>query len=151
VTAKIEILSEVEGSNLKRNRKQLVAAIAHFEGKPVTITIERTKRKRSNPQNRWYWGVALPIVRQALNDNGNPFTTQHTHELLKVALIKICPEVVLDETVIESTGEVLQRIRSTAEFTTSEFMDFKSAIQQWSAEVLGVEIPDPNEQISIEL
>jgi len=151
MTPRYEIFSNVENGKLKRNRDRITAAIKHFEGKPVTITIERTKKKRSNGQNRWYWGVCLPIVQMGLSDSGNAFTKEQTHELLKVALIKICPEVVLAETVIENTGEIIQRIRSTSEFTTSEFMDFKSAIQQWCAEVLGIEVPDPNEQIMIQV
>jgi len=35
--------------------------------------------------------------------------------------------------------------------TTSQFMDFVAYVQQWAAEFLGVDIPNPNEEILLNL
>ena len=31
----------------------------YFAGKEIEVTIQRKKRKRSDPQNRYYWGVVV--------------------------------------------------------------------------------------------
>ena len=33
-----------------------------LEGRRVTVTVEKEKRKRSNPLNRYYWGVVLQLI-----------------------------------------------------------------------------------------
>ena len=46
---KYEIRSNVENGILKRNRNLLIDAIKSFEGQNVIVTIEKAKKKRSNP------------------------------------------------------------------------------------------------------
>ena len=52
------------------NRKGFEKDIQHFEGKEVSIVIEKKKSKRSHPQNRYFHGVIIPIVKSALLDLG---------------------------------------------------------------------------------
>jgi hypothetical protein len=144
-TMKIEIHTKVTGGKLTTNRKLLSDAIAQFEGKAVTLTISRRKKKRSNAQNSWYWGVAIPIIKNALKQAGNWLTEDDTHDLIKMALAKRCPDLVMESIVMPDTGEVIERLRSTTTMTTTEFMEYKMFIQQWAAEVLGVDVPDPND------
>ena len=65
---KYEIRSNVENGILKRNRNLLIDAIKSFEGQNVIVTIEKAKKKRSNPQNSFYWGVCLPIIQYGFKD-----------------------------------------------------------------------------------
>jgi len=65
---KISIISDVKNGNLKRNRSLIKRAIANFENKTIKITIERSRKKRSNQQNAYYWGVMLQIVQKGLYD-----------------------------------------------------------------------------------
>lgn len=146
---KIEILSKVEGGKLLRNRHLLEKTITHFEGKNITITIERTRNKRTNPQNKWYWGLAVPMVQHRLSELGELMSKESTHNLLKVAVMKIDPSLIMDEVIIESTAEVLERMRSTSELSTTEFMAFKNHVQQWAIETLDIDIPDPDQQLTI--
>jgi len=46
-------------------------------------------------------------------------------------------------------GQYLERTKSTSELSTSEFNDFIAQVQQFAAEWLSVEVPDPNEQLVI--
>jgi len=144
---KVEIFSTVHDGNLKRNRPLIKKAISSFEGKNVTITIERTKKKRTNPQNRFYWGVVVPLIRQGLNDLGHYFTDSQAHEFIKQHVADNYPEVIIEE--INLNGLVSRRIRSTSELTTSQFMDFNEVINQFAADYLNIVIPSPNEQITI--
>lgn len=103
----------------------------------VVITIEKKRRKRSNPQNSYYRGVVLPLVLRGLRDAGfdNYRTDDHAHDLLKYRFLKVNE--------VNGNGETFERIKSTTELSTSEMMDYIAEIQQFASEYLGVYIPDP--------
>jgi hypothetical protein len=140
---KITIRSNVNGGNLKRNRNLIIDAIRSFEGKEVLITFEKSKKKRSNPQNAFYYGVIIPIVQNCLRDAGYIMTNEATHDLIKLKFLK---EVILTN---EDTGEVVERVKSTTELSTSQFMDFVAEIRIFTNEYFGVDIPEPNENLTL--
>lgn len=140
-----EIRTNVENGNLKRNRNLIKDAIASFEGKEITIKIEKAKKKRSNPQNAYMWGVVIPIVQNCLKDSGNVFSGSQTHELLKYKFLK---ETIL---VNETTGEFVERIKSSTELSTSQMMDYFAEIREWVFDFWGVQIPEPNESLTLKL
>jgi len=65
---KYEIRSNVENGILKRNRNLLIDAIKSFEGQNVIVTIEKAKKKRSNPQNAYYWGVLIGLTIEGIKN-----------------------------------------------------------------------------------
>lgn len=126
------------------HRKMFDKDIDRLAGKNVEITIRLKRKRRSLMQNAYYWGVVVPLVREGLRDAGWQFTIEETHELMKAKHLKI-------EKVNEDTGEIIRSIGSTTDLTTTGMMDYIAAIQQWAAEFIGVTIPDPNEQLMIEI
>ena len=140
-----EITSSVFKGKLKRNANLIRDALNSFEGKEIVIKIEKVRKKRSNPQNRHYWGVVLPLVQQGLKETGNIMTAEMTHELLRLRFLK---EQI---NVNEITGEYIERIKSTTELSTSQFMDYISEIQQFSAEYFNINIPNPNQDLTLTL
>ena len=140
---KISIRSNVNGGNLKRNRNLIIDAIRSFEGADVLITLEKPKKKRSNPQNAFYYGVIIPIVQNCLRDAGHIITNEATHDLIKLKFLK---EVILTN---EETGEVVERVKSTTELSTSQFMDFVAEISIFTNEYFGVIIPQPNDDLTL--
>lgn len=124
-------------------RSEMNEVLQSFEGKEWTLTIEKKKKSRSLNQNAYYWGVVIPMVRAGLHDLGMKLSRQEVHELLKLKFLK-------KEIINENTGEVFEYIGGSSELTTTEFMDYIAELQQWSAEYLNIEIPSPNEQVSIE-
>jgi hypothetical protein len=140
---KFEIRTNVINGNLKRNRNLLIDAINSFEGQNVTVTIQKTKKTRSNPQNRFYYGVVVPIMQQCLKDAGYLMTNEQIHEMLKLRFLK---ESIL---VNEETGEYLERIKSTTELSTIEFMQYILEIQKFAVEYFNTVIPDPNENLTL--
>jgi len=81
---KYEIRSNVENGILKRNRNLLIDAIKSFEGQNVIVTIEKAKKKRSNPQNAYYWGVLIGLTIEGIkNEWGEIWGIEKTHEFLK--------------------------------------------------------------------
>lgn len=134
------------GSYRVVNKKLFSQCLKSFNGKPLTLTIERKKKKRSSPQNRFYWGVVVPIIQHGLLDAGwgrIACSKDSVHELLKS---KFLPS---REVANQKTGEVMEMPGSTAECTTVEMMEYIDEITAFAAEFLGVHIPAPNEELEL--
>ena len=144
---KISIISSVVNGNLKRNRKLIADAIKTFEGKEVEITIERKRKKRSNPQNAYYWSVVIPILQQGLKDaTGEVRDINSIHYQIVLPLLAPKREIVNTD-----TGEVISESMTSSEMTTTEFCEFIISIQKWGAEFLNVDIPSPNEELTLNI
>jgi hypothetical protein len=140
---KFIIISTVLNGALNRNKSLIKDAIASFEGKNIEITIEKSKKKRSNPQNAYFHGIVLPIVYECLKEAGHTLSLLDVKDMLKLKFLKV--SVMINE----DTGEVLERIKNTSELTTTEFMDFIAEIQIFVAEYFDVQIPSPNEDLKL--
>lgn len=139
------ITTEVKNGKLTRNRKMIMDVIASFEGKVITITIQKKRKQRSNPQNKYYWGLIVPIWRNLLlNEWGEVHTNESTHEFLKM-------NFGYNERVDESTGEIFRSPRSTTENSTVEMEEYHETLRQKAMEMFGAVIPLPNEQIELSL
>ena len=127
------------------NRKSFDDYVNSLPDKDILITIEKKIKKRSNHQNAYYYGVVLKIVRQGLIDQGfdNFRNDESVHELLKYRFLKV------DES--NPDGLFVERIKSTTELSTSQFIDYIAGIQQWASEFLNTYIPDPNEDLTLKL
>ena len=135
----------IENGTLKfKQRSTVLSDIAQMRDGEYVMTIERKRRKRSLMQNAYYWGVVVPLVKEGLLDVGYRMTTEAVHEYLK-------GQFSITEIVNERTGEVLKSIGGTSQMTTSQMMDYFAEITQWAAEYLNVQIPQPNEQLKIEI
>ncbi|MCA9496799.1 MAG: hypothetical protein KC589_07670 [Nanoarchaeota archaeon] len=142
---KISINSNVENGLLKSNKKAIRTAIESFEGKQIRITIERKRKVRSTPQNRYYWGVVIPLIQSSFVDTwGERKTKEEIHEFLK-------REFQFTEYVNENTGEIIKVGKSTTENTTVEFEEFMDDCRNFAQEWFGVIIPLPNEQMELEI
>ena len=142
---KIQIRTNVLNGKFKRNINQILEAVNSFEGKECFFTIEKVKKTRSNQQNRFLWGVVIPIVQQGLKDcTGEWRTAENIH--YNILLKMFAPE---KEIINIDTGECITEKISSSEMTTTQFMEYIMEIQKWSSEFLGVNIPNPNEEILI--
>jgi hypothetical protein len=142
---KYEIRTNVLNGNLKRNRNLILNALESFEGQEVILTIQKARKSRSNPQNSFYWGVVLQLVQSGLKDATGEFRSVeniHYNILLKM----FAPE---NEIVNIETGECITEKITSSEMTTTQFSEYIMEIQKWSAEFLGISIPNPNEEITL--
>lgn len=140
---KQEIFAQVGDEGILIHGKNILEkAIKIFAGQRIYITIEKQKKKRSIPQNRFLWGVVYDYVQRGMQQQGILASKNDVHEFLKHRFLK------RDE-IIVGHEEVFIFIKSTAELTTSEMMDYIAQIQQFAAEYLGVIVPDPNTQTEI--
>ena len=126
------------------NRGLFDEAMSKLAGCDVVIEVSKKIHKRSSPLNSYYWSGVVPIVREALFDLGHILTKDEVHQFLKMRFLKtdIC----------SNDGEVIgERIKSSTELTNAGFLEYLEQIKQFSAEILGVYIPDPNEQSKISI
>lgn len=138
---KIQLTATVEGGKVKWNHPALaVNAFKQFEGKRVTITVEKWKRKRSYLQNAYYHGVVIELLYAQFKDFGEHVDRETVHEMLKAKF--------LPRELIGTGGEIIGTYSgSTASLSTVEFIEYVERIQQWAAETFGLVIPDPNEDL----
>ena len=142
---KVQIITNVVNGSLKRNRSLVKEALATFENKTIRLTIEKATKKRSNPQNAYYWSVIIPIFRNAIkNEWGEVWGVEKAHETLK-------SKFNYTEKVNENTGEILNVVKSTTENTTTQQEEYHEKIRQFVREWFNVEIPLPNEHLTLEL
>lgn len=142
---KIEILTSVSNNVFKRNRNLILEAIKSFNGKEVIVSFDKPKKKRSNPQNNYYWGVLVPLTQKAILDTWDEvWSITKTHEYLKE---NFCYR----ERVNEQTGQVIKTPKSTTENTTTEMEVYHLEIRKHLLEWFDVDAPEPNENITLKL
>jgi hypothetical protein len=139
---KIEITTSIVNGLFKRNRNLVLNAIKSFNDKDVVITFTKPKKNRSNNQNRYYWGLVLPLIQNGLLDaTGELRSYDNIH--YKILLPLFAPT---NEIINKDTGECIVERLTSSDLTTTQFCEYILEIQKWAAEFLGIDIPSPNEE-----
>lgn len=124
------------------NQQALADYRQKHAGKDIILSIKIKRKRRSNPQNGYYWSVIVPMVMEAINNYGNDFDMDETHEFLKAKFN-------LKEVTVKDEGFIMMP-QSTSRMDTAEFSSYCEHIRQFASLVLGVYIPAPNEQMTID-
>ena len=142
---KYEINTKVINGNLSTTRKRIKEVLNSFEGKEITLTIQKKKKRRSNAQNAYYWGVVIPLMAEAVkNEWGELLSYEKCHEFFKMRFL-------FTERVNHDTGEIIKIPKSTTENTTSDQEDYHTEIRHFMFEYFNVTVSLPNEQIYLEI
>lgn len=121
-------------------RTRFMKRLEMLQGRHV-FKIEKWRKKRSNSQNRWLFGVAYVYLRGAFKEVwGEDMSKEEVHVWCKQRFLS---RPVIDHRTGKIEGHVCGMSRN---LTTVEFNHFKEQIQRFAAEDLRVFIPDPNEQ-----
>lgn len=105
-------------------------------GEVVEVIIRKRRSKRSDKQNRYYWGQILELLSERTGH-----TPDELHEYCKARFIPkrlaICDGngVVIDDRVVGG---------STTKLNREEMADYCEDIRRWAAEDLSLVIPDPD-------
>lgn len=122
----------------KRFRDRIRSA---FQGKTIELIAREVVNTRTGQQNRYYWGVIVPYVRDCLERNGYPgIKVSDTHEFLK-------SQFATKELVNTNTGEITSIPVSTKQMTLDDFSDYIENIRQFCIDNFGSPFPDANEQV----
>lgn len=131
-----------EGGTLHiQNRKRLEEWSKQYPGKQVLIKIERRGSKRSNPQNRYYWGVVVQEVKLGFLNIGYEMTAEETHYFLKEKFNSISIE--------NKDGVNINVAGSTTQMTKTQFGEYIERIARFAAEFLSIKIPQPDESLEM--
>jgi hypothetical protein len=139
---RIEQYGFVKDGELKiLGRKRMDAQLKDFPNCDVQVIIKR-KGKRSNPQNRYYWGIVVEEIRLKLLEFGDKYTPEEIHEGLKA---KFNPKGTADV----DGGAIFITGSTTTEMNKEEFGAYLDLIIKWAAESLGITIPEAGEQTKL--
>ena len=120
-------------------RAEIDAFYKKHAGKTIEIKFS-VMPKRSNQENRFYWGVVVQLVMERMNEYGNEWDKKQTHAFL---LDEFSPVEVLGP-----GGEVIgTKGGRSSDKNSEEFSDeYIEKIRRFAAEKLELIIPYPNEQ-----
>jgi hypothetical protein len=104
---------------------------AKLEGKQVELTIAQKRATRSANQNRYVWGIVVPMLCDAIG-----YPVQEAEECWSSIKIAVghCKDTKLGKVALP-----------TKNMSTAEFSCLVDAIRAFSSCELGIRIPSPNE------
>ena len=142
---KAQVITSIHNGKFKRNLNTVLDIVKQFNGMDVLLTFEKPKKKRSNNQNNFYWGVLIPISKNAIKESwGEVWSKEQTHNFFKTRFN-------YTEKVNETTGEVVKIPKSTTENTTTQQEEYYLQIREFLQEWFNVTAPLPNEHLNLEL
>ena len=142
---KIEVTTSINNGLFKRNRNIVLDAIKSFNGCDVVLTIDKVKKKRSNNQNRFYWGCLIPLMQQGAKDIwGETWSIDKAHQHLS-------KKFVFHESVNQKNGVITQTHKSTTELTTTDWEVYVTEIRIYLLEDFDIDAPEPNQEITLQL
>lgn len=95
------------------------------------------KVSRTNPQNRYFHGVVLPIL-----SGHTGYSTEEMKIILKSMFLRDISQIKLKDGSIKEVSIV----KETSQLKTDEFEKFMDDIRIWGSSELGCYIPEPNEE-----
>jgi hypothetical protein len=113
------------------------AMLAKLKGQRLSVTLSRVFSRRSNAQNKWYWGCIIPIL-----SDWTGYEKDEMHEALK--------RLFLTEERELPSGVAIQFVPSTASLDTKAFSDYADRCCRWASEQ-GVPIPKPGDSMEVYL
>lgn len=131
-----------DGKIILANRKMLADWAKQNKGKKIKAVFTISLRKRTNPQNAYYWSTVIEYMTNWFRGAGYDYDKQDTHETLKAMFNT---ELIVNP----ATGEYVKVPKSTTRNTTVEMMEYIDKIVRWAAVFCSVVIPEPNQQLGV--
>jgi hypothetical protein len=124
---------------------EFLSTLARFPERPIKVTISNVKKYRTDPQNRFYWGVVVPLVQRRFEEFGNIVDAEEVHRFLKGKVGG------MTRPIVKKGGQVIAYVVDTStKLSTAEWEDWLTKIRAWGAD-FDLQIPFPNEEVEIPL
>lgn len=131
---KQSIISTITNGQLSAKAADMFRAFVKAnEGKQVAIELKQYERKRSLAQCRYYFGVVVPAVHDALTERGEIVSPDDVHQYLKGHVGGFMVRV---------NGKWV--IQSSTRLSVKQWNQWLEKIWAWGA-LNGIQIPQPNE------
>lgn len=153
MTTKLKYQGRTENGKMVSKWDLIKKEVAeHLPNCEWTLTFQRSIKKRSNPQNKYYRGVICVHVLRAIKGNGHPELNEHNpdhidhiHELLKQKFfMDSAPTITLPN------GKTYKGKLTTTTETSATWEEKMVAIRQWAYDIFSITIPLPNEVLESE-
>ena len=140
---KIYLKATIENGNLVvLNSGKVSSHLRQYEGKDLVVSVREYKKKATERQIRWYWGVAIQTIiaghKKATGEVLDPDEV-HAFNMNSIVKPKIRTKEVMGVTIIQVDDFSLSKMN------TKEFCVFKDKLQLFWAEK-DIIIPDPNQE-----
>lgn len=127
------------------NPKAVLFYLLMYDKKEVTVTIDDGKisKKRSLPENNYYWGCIVTPLAEYM---GYTVPKNLHYDLRKLFLFEI-------KEFKTAKGETKRRreVKSTTELSTQEAEEYYAKIRQWALTDYDFFIPLPNESMDMRI
>lgn len=115
------------------HRELLIEYLSCLPDKVFDVSVKLHHEKRSDPQNKLYWVIVGLVAKETGNDKDT------VHRFFAKEFIGYD---------IKTIGEErIAIVRSTSALSTEEFSEYLSKVMAFTAQELGIIIPDPNSPI----
>lgn len=134
--------ADVENNRLNPlSQRDFKRALADFgQGTKLTVTLENYRRKRSLSQNNLLHKYFTIMAEEC---------GQGMEEIKMIMKMKFGPvEAITDrdgEEMHDEEGEVITKLKSSADYSTKEMTDFIENVRDWSVQFLNCYLPEPEE------
>jgi hypothetical protein len=119
--------------------QQITKVFRNWKDAELIITIRKFRKSRTGRQNRYYWGVIVPYVKNFKKETEGITVTKddiHLYHLQKVMGLQPDTKEVMGEVLVYFT------VKSTSDMDTKEFTEFVEEVRaHWAKK--GLDIPDP--------
>jgi hypothetical protein len=115
-----------------QDRHALSSYLTTLAGKDVDVIVRKHIKRRSDSQNRSWWGLIVPAIAEHLGYD------RHEYEMVHYALVAKCFGVT------EREGIEVPNARSSA-LTTAQFTELMDWAVRYAATEWGLVVPLPNE------
>lgn len=138
------VFSDVKDDQLIPSVRQKIAAyIKEHNGKRLEIRLSVVGAKRSNRQNRYYWGVVIAYQMDCFAERwGEIWDKDQVHDWNK-------NNIWHSEIIEEETGEIIKKPGSSKAADKAEFEFRMEKLRQKFETDFNWRIPLPNEQIDL--
>lgn len=116
----------------------LYEELRKHEGQKVTLTIVKQKKRRSNNQNAFYYGVVLPRIVDLFREYGDNICPEEVHRFLKGNVGGYKRPITTPD------GDTIWHVDTSTKLSTAEWESWMDLIRAWAAQ-RDVQIPFPNE------
>jgi len=140
------IETKVEAGKINTSVRELIREYIRSVPKDLTlkISLEVLRKKRSLPQNAYYWGVVVPYYKKWFEDTqGTILSAEETHNILKVAVGKMVRVVTLPN------GNVYETVDTSTKLNTAQWEVYMSQCRMFASQFCDMIIPLPNEDLTL--
>lgn len=134
----ITFTATIQGGKIKFDSiRAWLTLVGQLEGEAIEVTIKKQSKRKSTQANRYYWGVVVEYTRMWLTDTqGEEFTTEEAHELLKQRN---------NASEIKSGMGTVVIGRTTKGMESDEFTAYIDRCIKWLYNISGIIVPSSDE------